>query len=194
MFIGNELHNMGVQTILIAVGQEDSDRAAGIVETVAKIADPAEARIVVGHVLKESELEDRLSTFPEPPTEGEETEGGTAGSPRPDSATGSFTIPSTAVESEPSMSDPETVEKLITQMSVIRNLTDELEEAGFTYELRGVVGYPAEQIIEMAKELQPDFLVVGGRDQSPTRKALFGSVSQTIMASADCPVITLRHL
>lgn len=58
-------------------------------------------------------------------------------------------------------------------------------------EPRGRVGTPADEILAAAEELNPQFLVVGGRKQSPARQAIFGSVSQEIIRGAEQPVVTI---
>lgn len=58
-------------------------------------------------------------------------------------------------------------------------------------EPRGRVGAPADEILATAEEINPQFLVVGGRKQSPARQAIFGSVSQAIVRGAEQPVVTI---
>lgn len=58
-------------------------------------------------------------------------------------------------------------------------------------EPRGRVGDPADEILTAAEELDPRFVVVGGRNRSPARQAIFGSVSQTIVRKATQPVVTV---
>lgn len=54
----------------------------------------------------------------------------------------------------------------------------------------GLIGNPAEEILEYSKEVSADYIVVSGRKKSPTGKALFGSVTQSILLSATCPVVS----
>lgn len=67
------------------------------------------------------------------------------------------------------------------------------EEAGLNTEridARGEIGDPSEKILELAAELDPRYVVVGGRQRSPAKQALFGSVSQEIVRKAEQPVVT----
>lgn len=58
-------------------------------------------------------------------------------------------------------------------------------------EPRGRVGSPADEVLDAADELDPGFVVVGGRKRSPAKQAIFGSVSQEIVREADQPVVTI---
>ncbi|WP_096391835.1 universal stress protein [Halopenitus persicus] len=57
-------------------------------------------------------------------------------------------------------------------------------------ETRGRVGDRAEEILLEADELDPRFMVAGGRRKSPVGKALFGSTTQEILLSSENPVVT----
>lgn len=58
-------------------------------------------------------------------------------------------------------------------------------------ESRGRVGDPATEIIAEADEIEPRYLVIGGRRRSPVGKALFGSITQEILLETRCPVVTM---
>lgn len=53
----------------------------------------------------------------------------------------------------------------------------------------GLVGEPAAKVVQYATEHDARYIVVGGRKRSPTGKAIFGSVSQSILLNAKTPVI-----
>lgn len=55
----------------------------------------------------------------------------------------------------------------------------------------GVVGNPAEEILRYAQEQDGRYLVVGGRKRTPIGKAIFGSVTQSVLLNADRPVLTV---
>lgn len=57
----------------------------------------------------------------------------------------------------------------------------------------GRVGSPTEEIVDVAEELDARYIVVGGRKRSPAGKAIFGSVSQSILLSSDRPVVTITR-
>lgn len=55
----------------------------------------------------------------------------------------------------------------------------------------GLVGKPAEEIVKYAEKHDATYLVVGGRKRSAVGKAIFGSVTQSILLDAECPVVTV---
>lgn len=54
----------------------------------------------------------------------------------------------------------------------------------------GAVGDPAAEIIAFSEEVDADYIVLSGRKKSPTGKALFGSVTQSVLLDADRPVVS----
>ncbi|GGN23033.1 universal stress protein [Halarchaeum nitratireducens] len=55
----------------------------------------------------------------------------------------------------------------------------------------GRIGDPTEEILDDAASVGPRYIVIGGRKRSPTGKALFGSVTQSVILSADHPVVSV---
>lgn len=55
----------------------------------------------------------------------------------------------------------------------------------------GRVGEPAEEIRAFADEEDARFVVIGGRRRTPVGKAVFGSVTQSVLLNADAPVVTV---
>nr|WP_241768123.1 universal stress protein [Haloferax sp. ATB1] len=54
----------------------------------------------------------------------------------------------------------------------------------------GLVGDPAEEVTEYADEQDASYIVVSPRRRSRTGKMLFGSVAQSILLNASCPVVS----
>lgn len=69
------------------------------------------------------------------------------------------------------------------------------ELAGNGVRVRGVVrpGLPAEGLVDVAREVPADLVVVGMRDRSLLADALLGSVSEQVLREAPCPVVVVRH-
>lgn len=59
------------------------------------------------------------------------------------------------------------------------------------YAAIGLVGDPAEEIVRYATRENASYIVIGGRRRSKVGKALFGSVTQSILLSAESPVLTV---
>lgn len=59
------------------------------------------------------------------------------------------------------------------------------------YEVIGRVGNPGKKVVEYAEEVDARYLVVGGRARSPVGKAIFGSVTQSILLSTERPVVAV---
>lgn len=74
---------------------------------------------------------------------------------------------------------------------VAREIVEETLPSDTSFEVRGEVGDPAEVILDVAEEVDASFLVVGGRKRTPVGKALFGSVSQSLLLNANCPVVSV---
>ena len=55
----------------------------------------------------------------------------------------------------------------------------------------GKVGEPTDEVLVAAEETDARYLVIGGRKRSPTGKAVFGSVSQSILLNAEIPTISI---
>ncbi|MCL9813648.1 universal stress protein [Natranaeroarchaeum aerophilus] len=63
-----------------------------------------------------------------------------------------------------------------------------LQESGIGIEQLARTGKPAEEIVRTAEEIDADQIVLGGRKQSPSRSAVFGSVTQSVIRSTERPV------
>jgi nucleotide-binding universal stress UspA family protein len=54
------------------------------------------------------------------------------------------------------------------------------------------IGEAAEEVVDLAEELEVDLIVVGTRGRSVIRRALMGSVSDSVVRYARCPVVVAR--
>jgi len=55
-----------------------------------------------------------------------------------------------------------------------------------------VTGEPTEQIVRAARTKRADFVVLGTHGRTGLNRFFVGSVAQRVMASAPCPVVTVR--
>lgn len=79
-----------------------------------------------------------------------------------------------------------------------RRLLDEqvrsIEEAGGTVaEAHLRLGRPDDQIIEVGEEVGAGLIVMGSRGHGGVRRALMGSVSDSVVRHAHCPVLVVRR-
>ena len=75
--------------------------------------------------------------------------------------------------------------------SVAKSIASEAaEDLDVPHESAGLMGAPADRVTTYAEENDARYIVVSGRKRSPTGKALFGSVTQSILLNARCPVVS----
>jgi nucleotide-binding universal stress UspA family protein len=55
------------------------------------------------------------------------------------------------------------------------------------------MGYPDAEIVGLAGRLSAGLIVMGSRGLGPLRRALMGSVSESVVRHAHCPVMVVRR-
>jgi nucleotide-binding universal stress UspA family protein len=79
-----------------------------------------------------------------------------------------------------------------------RELLDEqvkkIEQSGGTIpqEVHLLRGHPDREIVHLAEEIGAGLIVIGSRGQGGVRRALMGSVSDSVAQHAHCPVLIVR--
>lgn len=68
---------------------------------------------------------------------------------------------------------------------------DAMGDVEVPYEAIGLMGDPASRIIRYADEQEARYIVIAGRKRSPTGKVIAGSVAQSIILNAECPVVSV---
>ncbi|WP_293027871.1 universal stress protein [Natronococcus sp.] len=153
-----------LSTILLPVGTGDSDRVDALVSHAIDVAEPADATVVVAHVVGSDEYGDDVQSYPDAV------------------AQIGFDVQSRDLPAE----------KVARETQPVGEIVDRLEEAGIDVEIRASVGNRQSEILRIAEESDADNIVVGGRKRSPAGKAVFGSTAQKIMLNAPCPVTYVR--
>ena len=70
---------------------------------------------------------------------------------------------------------------------------DEMRDAGAKIAKRQLRnGRPEQEIVALAEELEAGLIVMGGRGLSRMKRALMGSVSDSVVRNAHCPVLVAR--
>lgn len=167
---------MTLERVLLPIREQDSDRIDRLTETVLGVAVPADATVVVAHVI---------------PNRGEWMESTVFSTP-------GSNFPQVFSESEYDdllehhSLEEEDVDDIVADQATVQAIVERLDEAGVDYEVRGAVGEPGNALVALAEELAVDRVIVGGRHRSPTDKIIFGSVAQTLLLESPCPVTFVR--
>jgi nucleotide-binding universal stress UspA family protein len=75
------------------------------------------------------------------------------------------------------------------QLASVRRAREHLDDAGVEFSLAEGSGTPQTEIVDQAADRDVDAICVAGRKRSPTGKAVFGSVSQSVIIDTDRTVL-----
>jgi nucleotide-binding universal stress UspA family protein len=81
--------------------------------------------------------------------------------------------------------DPEEVERMLHQVVP--------KQPGVKYEHRLVTGDPAAAIVRVARDENVDLIVLGTHGRTGVLRLLMGSVTESVVRHAPCPVLTLKQ-
>jgi nucleotide-binding universal stress UspA family protein len=85
------------------------------------------------------------------------------------------------------------VDKRFASEGDLRELESRLADAGVDFEIHQNAGVDVgAEIVRIAEQSHAELVVIGIRSRSPVGKALMGSVAQTVIMDAPCPVLTVR--
>lgn len=74
----------------------------------------------------------------------------------------------------------------------MKKVTDEITAKGIKAEVLIKEGHPAEKIIDTAKEIGADMIVVGSHGKHGAKRFLLGSVSSKVVEHAPCHVLVIK--
>ena len=92
--------------------------------------------------------------------------------------------------------NPAVVEQLRKQaQDILNEQVEKIEQSGgkgIEKHLRIAERYRAQQIVQVAEEIGAGLIVMGSRGLGGVRRALIGSVSDSVVRHAHCPVMVVR--
>ena len=74
----------------------------------------------------------------------------------------------------------------------LKHTEEQLLEGGIKADSNLVLGYPAEKIVETAKQMKQDFIIIGAKGLRATLGILLGGVAQQVVEYATSPVLVVR--
>lgn len=76
----------------------------------------------------------------------------------------------------------------------LEEVKHELKDADVEHEVRQLVRGmdPAEDLVNVAEEVDAEFIVIGLRRRSPVGKLILGSNAQRVLLDAPCPVLAVK--
>lgn len=95
-------------------------------------------------------------------------------------------VASPSFDAEPLVGSDFDAEALLDEATDLLDRTD-----GTTLERRAAVGDPAEVLMEVAREVDADLLIVGRRGSNFVARTLLGSVAQRVVQHARCDVLVV---
>jgi len=85
------------------------------------------------------------------------------------------------------------IDKRFVSEGDLGDLEARLETAGVEFRIHQTVGVDVgAEIVRVAEESHAELIVIGIRPRSAVGKVLMGSVAQTVITEAPCPVLTVR--
>jgi nucleotide-binding universal stress UspA family protein len=74
----------------------------------------------------------------------------------------------------------------------LKHTEEQLLEGGIQADSELLLGYPAQKIVEIAKQTKPDLIVLGAKGLRATLGILLGGVAQQVVEYAASPVLVIR--
>lgn len=78
-----------------------------------------------------------------------------------------------------------------TMAEALKKFARPLEATGLVVNTESVLGFPGETILEKARKLKPDYIVVGSHGHGAFYDLIIGGTTSRILKRAGCPVIVV---
>ena len=90
--------------------------------------------------------------------------------------------------------DKEGAEEVLAYREELEEVEQRLRDLGLPNEIHEFVRgqTPSEDLIQCARDVEADLIVIGLRRRSPVGKLLLGSNAQEILLDAECPVLAVK--
>jgi len=75
---------------------------------------------------------------------------------------------------------------------IVRSMVQEIDGIQ-AFEAVGLEGNPAAEILAYSTAQDAEYIVVSARKRSPVGQAVFGSVTQSLLLTADRPIVAVPH-
>lgn len=77
--------------------------------------------------------------------------------------------------------------------AIAREVVDQTLDEQENVTIQGRVGEPVEEMLDEVDRRDARYMVIGGRKRTAVGKAIFGSITQSVLLNADIPVMTVMH-
>lgn len=78
------------------------------------------------------------------------------------------------------------------ESDAVQTVRQQLTTDGYDVETHETYLPVAEGIVDLATDVEADLVVIGARDRTPVGKAVFGSVTQSVILNSPVPVTVVR--
>lgn len=85
-------------------------------------------------------------------------------------------------------------EQILHARDELEDVDDRLTKTNISFEIRELArgSGAGDEIVEVAREVDAELIVIGIRRRSPVGKLILGSNAQDILLNADCPVLAVK--
>lgn len=101
-------------------------------------------------------------------------------------------VPLNMVSAEPGLIDDVTYDEVYREGCLAR-MKERVRDEHDRIDVCVHVGNPGYEIVEYAKKIDADFIIMASHGRTGISRLLLGSVAERVLRLSECPVIVLRH-